>query len=232
MTESEHAALLSCGLFANIENCDTLLQCLHGVYAQYERNEILWNIGDEVHSCAVILSGSVRAESVNASGQHSLMAIHRAGSLVGDVLMATPGAVSPVYVIASEPVSVYYIRYAWIIGGCSKCCKVHLQLRENLLAEIARKFWQQRRRMRYFTTTSLRARISRFLLDQSAEAGSEEFSLQGTREDFADYLCVNRSALSRELSRMRQAGMVDYRRNSFRILNPVRLAEIADCQSS
>lgn len=226
MTEMEISALTRCGLFQGMgePERERLIRCLHCEEVQLDRNEILWHEGDSVTSCAVVLSGTVRAESSNAQGEHTLMAIHRSGALVGDVLMATPGGKSPVYVIASEPSRLLYIPYREIMGGCPKCCPAHTQLRENLIAEIARKFWAQRRRAGYLSTPSLRRRIAMYLLDRAEEAGTT-FSLGGTREELAEFLCVNRSALSRELSRMKRDGLLDFYRDTFRLLETDRLEE-------
>lgn len=226
MTETEKQTLLSCGLFDGIGEADArkLWTCLRGEEAHYERGELLWQIGDPIRACAVILSGAVRAESVNAAGQHSLMACHRAGALVGDILMATPGGASPVYVLAAEPTDVLFLPFHEIMNSCPDCCPAHTRLRENLISEIAQKFWAQRRRAGYLSVSSLRTRIAMYLLDRSADAGSATFSLGGTREDLADFLCVNRSALSRELSRMKHDGLLECYRDTFRILDSEKLS--------
>lgn len=228
MTENERKVLDRCGLFAGIgrEETERLLTCLQAEEAHFEKNAVIWRTGDAVRACAVVLSGAIRAESVNAVGAHSLMAYHRPGALVGDVLMATPGGTSPVYTIAAEPATVVFLPFSRIMGGCEKCCSAHRQLRENLISEIAQKFWLQRRRVRYLSTGSLRERITMYLLDRSADVGSAMFSLGGTREDMADLLCVNRSALSRELSRMQHEGLLDFYRDTFHLLNPEALAKL------
>lgn len=215
MTNQEKIILSECGLFHGIppSELDGLLACLRAEEGHYEKGDVILAMGQAVTGCMLILSGAVRAESVNAEGIHSLMAFHRAGALVGDVLMVTPDNASPVYVIASERVTLLRLPYRRIMEGCSKCCPRHSLVRENLLSEIAMKFWTQRRRIAYLSTPSLRGRIALLLLDQSADA----FTLGGTREDMADLLCVNRSALSRELGRMQEEGLIRFRRNSFRI---------------
>lgn len=218
--------LAVCGLFQGIENPERMLNCLRGKYVRYSKNEILWRIGDPVQACAVILSGSVRAETVNAAGEHTLMAHHGPGALVGDILMSTPGGKSPVYVIASENTAVLLLPFRQIMGGCAKCCPEHLQLRENLISEIARKYWAQRQRMGYLVQNSLRSRIAMYLLDRAGEAACSPFPLGITREHMADYLCVNRSALSRELSRMKSDGLIDYYRDSFRVLDEAALRKL------
>ena len=219
MNEKEWRLLFSSGLFSGIreEELKKLLHCLGAERRHFEKNEILYHMGQPVASCALLLSGSVRAESVNAAGAHTLIALHGSGALVGDVLMATPGSVSPVYVLAAEPTTVLFLPFRRIMGDCRECCPCHQRLRENLIGEIAEKYWIQRQRIGCLSLSSLRGRIVRYLLERSQ--GAATFSLNITREQLADYLCVNRSALSRELSRMKQEGLIDYYRDSFRLLD-------------
>ena len=98
MNQRQRSVVHGAGLFAGIEpeQIDGMLGCLNARQEHYEKNTVVWNMGDTVHACALVLSGSLRAESVNAAGEHLLMATHRPGALVGDVLMATPGSKSPV----------------------------------------------------------------------------------------------------------------------------------------
>ena len=224
MNETEWRLLSSSGLFSGIreEELRKLLHCLGAERRHFEKNELLYHMGQPVTSCALLLSGSVRAESVNPAGEHTLIALHRAGALVGDVLMATPGSVSPVYVLAAEPSSVLFLPFRRIMGSCWECCPCHQRLRENLIGQIAQKYWAQRQRIGCLSLSSLRGRIVRYLLEHAQ--GAATFSLGITREQLADYLCVNRSALSRELSRMKQEGLIDYYRDTFRILNPEALS--------
>ena len=141
---------------------------------------------------------------------------HRPGALVGDILMASPDRGSPVYVIAAERAGVLLLPFSKVMGGCSRCCPSHARLRENLIQEIAQKYWAMRQRAEYLSISSLRERILACLTDRTA--GGDTVSLGMTREEMADFLCVNRSALSRELSRMKRDGTIDFYRDTFRIL--------------
>ena len=225
MNQQQRTVLYHCGLFSGIapERVDAMLGCLSARQERYEKNTVVWNIGDTLHSCALVLSGCLRAESVNAGGEHLLMATHRAGALVGDVLMATPGSKSPVYVVASEDTELLFLPFHRIMSGCSECCGWHGKLRENLVSEIAMKFWAQRQRTLYLSAKSLRQRIAMRLYDEYRRTGSLTFSLGGTREDLADFLGANRSALSREIGRMKEDGILDYYKDTFRILDLEKL---------
>lgn len=227
MHEKEWRLLLSSGLFSGIreEELKKLLRCLGAERRLFEKNAILYHMGQPVYQCAFLLSGAVRAELVNPAGEHTLLAVHGAGALVGDVLMATPGGVSPVYVLAAEETSVLLLPFHQIMDGCRECCPFHRRLRENLIGQIAQKYWVQRQRIGYLSLSSLRGRIVRYLLDRSR--GAATFSLGLSREQMADYLCVNRSALSRELARMKQEGLIDYYRDSFRLTDTEALSRWA-----
>ena len=87
------------------------------------------------------------------------------------------------------------------------------------------KFWAQRRRTLYLCAKSLRQRIAMRLYDEYRKNGSLTFSLGGTREDLADYLGANRSALSREIGRMKEEGILDFYKDTFRILSLEKLTK-------
>lgn len=220
----------ACSLFRGIPAAEreALLRCLGARRAACGRGESLWLTGDAVACCGVVLRGRVSAESVTGSGRRTVIAVHGPGAVFGDVLMATPGGRSPVDVFAAEEAEVLFIPFAGLMGGCEKCCAAHARLRENLLAEVSEKFWELRRKIRYLSAPTLRGRIALRLLDAAARAGSGTFSLGCTREDLADLLGVNRSALSRELSRMRREGLIDCYRDGFRLLDRAALENCAD----
>ena len=233
MTDTEKAALLRCPLFAGIIPDDVLAltACLGASERRYERGAALWLTGDAVRACAVILSGAVRAESLSSTGERSLTAVHGPGALVGDVLMATRDTKSPVDVIAAQDTAALFLPYRAVMASCESACERHALLRENLLAEIAEKYWRLRRRAEYLAKHSLRARIAAFLLDAAADAGGNTFSLGMRREDLAAYLGANRSALCRELSRLRAEGWIDCCRDSVRLINTAALAKSAAAEN-
>ena len=210
MNQQQRKIVHECGLFAGIEpeQADAMLSCLNARQEHYAKNTVVWNIGDTLHACALVLSGCLRA-----------------GALVGDVLMATPGSQSPVYVVASEDSELLFLPFHRIMSGCAESCEWHAKLRENLVSEIAMKFWAQRQRTLYLSAKSLRQRISMRLYDEYSRTGSLTFSLGGTREDLADFLGANRSALSREIARMKEEGILDYYKDTFRILSLEKLTK-------
>ena len=229
MNEDDKSILCRCSLFSGIaaEDARRLLDCLSPRLEHFGRGETVWSQGDTVSACAVVLRGSVRAETLRSDGSRCVIASQGAGALVGDALMSGARRRSPVFLVMAAEGELAFFEFDKIMGGCERCCAAHTRLRVNLLNELAEKYWALRRKTAYLSASSLRKRAAMLLVDLWRSAGEDEFSLGLSREDMADYLAVNRSALSRELSRMKREGMIAYSRGSFRVLDAKALLSAA-----
>lgn len=205
-------------LFSGIEAEELrhLLTCLGGFVRRYGRGEFLWHAGDTVLQAGIVLQGAVDAVQYREDGAMQLVARHTAGGVFGEMLMAA-GEASPVSVLSPEGAEVLFLPLERIMEGCERHCEGHARLRMNLLRESAQKFWQMRHRVTYLSEPSLRRRVLLYLQDCRSRQGSDCFRLSLSREEMAAYLAVNRSALSRELSRLQQEGFIEFYRNSFRL---------------
>ena len=206
-------------LFQGMEDGDIrrLLDCLHCPVRRYGRGEFLWHAGDAVSMAGIVLDGCVDAVQYGEDGAAALTARQEKGGVFGDLLMAA-GQVSPLSLVASSNgAEVLFLPLDGILSDCGRGCTCHIALRRNLLAETSRKFWQLRRRLAYLTEPQLRRRILLFLRDCREEAGRDYFRLPYSRQEMAEVLGVNRSALSRELGRMQREGLLEFYRSSFRL---------------
>ena len=214
-------------LFHGMEDGDIrrLLDCLHCPVRRYGRGEFLWHAGDAVPMAGIVLSGCVDAVQYGEDGGAVLTVRQEKGGVFGDLLMAA-GQASPLSLVASSNgAEVLFLPLDGILSDCGRGCACHIALRRNLLAETSRKFWQLRRRLAYLTEPQLRRRILLFLRDRREETGSDYFRLPYSRQEMAEVLGVNRSALSREIGRMKEAGILDYYKDTFRILDLDRLRQ-------
>lgn len=215
----DFAVLQSSPLFAGISahDIEKLCRCLNCRATYAPAGQYLWHAGDPITAAALILQGRIRAELIRETGLRRVAAIHNEGSLIGDILM-TEGRNSPVDIIAETDCELLLIPFEGILSGCSEACTCHSLLRLNLMQEIARKYWQQRARIACLEAPTLRQKITLFLRQHANETGSRTFRVPFDRESMADYLSVNRSALCRELSAMKQDGLIDYYKESFKLL--------------
>ncbi len=210
--------LQTTSLFSGMEQEEIarLVQCLGNRRRRFRAGETLWRRGDRVEAAGLVLSGAVQAETVTEDGRRELAAHHGPGALFGDVLMAGGGE-SPVDIVAAEDGEVLFLPFERLMTGCEKRCLCHDRLRRNLLREIAGKYWQQRRHIECLQAPGLREKILCYL--RQCAGGESVFAVPLDRQGMADYLAVNRSALCRELGRMKAEGILDYQKNSFRWLS-------------
>ena len=194
-----------------------LIRCLATPVRRYGKGAFIWHAGETITHAGIVLSGTVDAVQYHDDGTVQLVARQTAGGVFGDLLMAS-GQPSPVSLLTTDGAEVLFLPLDDILTDCGNRCPFHIQLRHNLLQEAADKYWQLHRRLQYMSEPSLRGRILLYLRDQRQANRSDYFTIPYSREDLAQFLGVNRSALSRELGRLQKEGIIDYHRNSFRIL--------------
>lgn len=218
-------------LFAGI-SCGEIVplcRCFGCYTAYYEKGAILWSRGDCVKAAGIVLSGCVQAEQNTAGGVQRIVARHSAGSLFGDVLMSSQMQKSPVDIVACENTQVLFLPLANIMSNSDdRLMSSQIRFRLNLLSEISDKYWVLYRRISCLTAPTMRGRIARYLLNEREEQGSEVVKLSCTRETMAAQLCVNRSAMCRELGRMQCEGLLTLQRRTCRILNASELKLLAE----
>ncbi len=187
----------------------------------YSKGSIIFSQGENVTSAGLLLSGSVIAESVSYSGERRIIQTHNAGGLFGDVLMSSLNHPTPVSLTAKEDVCVVFLNFQKIAENtCDPLCR---RVLTNMLHGIADKFWFLNRKIAYLSCKHLRGRIAMFLLDMQKEYGTTTFLLPYSREELAGVLGANRTALSRELSRMQNEGIITFYKNSFKITDHEKL---------
>ena len=211
-------ALLSASLFAGLtpEAVAAFLKEARCRLDSFPRGTILLSQGDSVTAAGVLLSGRIKAYRLDRQGEEHLQSVMGPGGMFGDVLMATDRGKSPVTVECTEDARVLFVPFDSIMAAPGDFGN---QLRINLLHELSARYWALTRKVRYLSERSLRGRIALFLLDAAHDQGGLTFTLSMTREAMASLLGVNRSALSRELSRMEKDGLVAVYRGSFRLLD-------------
>jgi CRP-like cAMP-binding protein len=133
-------------------------------------------------------------------------------------------SVSPVSVQSLSDLRICYIDYSKVVKSCGSSCGFHSRLIQNMLHILAVKAILFNKKLDYLLLKGMRERITAYLLDQSGSNGSLEFKIPFNREEMADFLAVDRSAMSRELGKMRSEGLIDFNKNSFVILDKKRLS--------
>ena len=228
--EEDLSLLAETALFNGLalEEIRALCAAFHCRSVSYPRGSVILKRGDRVERAGIVLSGSVRAERNGPDGELRIVARHGARSLFGDVLTVSPRRRSPVDIVASEDTRVLLVPLAAIMRDEAPACReAQTRVRMNLLSGLSEKYWALSRQNELLRAPSLRAKLARRLLMERDARGSCRFRLPGTRETLAAELGVNRSSLSRELSRMAREGLLSARRDSFTLHDPEALERLA-----
>lgn len=204
------------------EDLETLMNCFAPRVRRYERGELLLMAGYATREVGIVLEGEIVAAKPLPDGTAVVMAHMGPGGVFADVL-AGGQSKSPVNVAAALPCLVLYLPCDALLRPCGALHPAHLQLLHNWLQTISNKYFALDRRLELLCCKSLRGRICLWLLEQRDEAGADTFSTSLTRAELASYLNCDRSALSRELSRMQEEGLIELFRRSFKLRDPERL---------
>jgi len=213
--------LVQTNLFSGIEPKEIaeLLDCVHARCAQYEKDELIIEEGNRVYEFGIMLSGRGRSIKWDASDKIIIITMLQNGSEIGVLLAASPEHESPVSVQAQDDVSVLFIPYDRLLARCRKACPKHERLLRNFIGIVAEKGLVLHDRISCLLKPTVREKIISYLLRVSHEQQSRTFSLLLNRNEMSEYLNIERSALSRELSYMKKDGLIDYHRNSFRLID-------------
>lgn len=215
--EQYFSVLKSCPLFVGIEERQyaALLDCLGARVRSYGKGKAILHAGEPATQVGVVLVGSVQVCREDADGNRTIMAAIGPGGLFGEAYACAHTPSLPVSVWAAEHCEILLLNLSRVTTVCSSACDFHNLLIANLLRVLAQKNVFLTGKMEHLGKRTLREKLISYLRSQETAAG-RTFTIPFDRQALADYLCADRSALSRELARLRQEGVVEYRKNQFR----------------
>lgn len=209
--------LLLCPIFRNVseKDAESMLGCFEMKMKSYEKGETILHIGDEVTNIGVVTKGSVCIETDDFLGNHSLISFVNESGIFAENYACIPGEKLMVNVTANEKANICFLNIERVLTTCSECCHSHSTVIRNLLDICAVKSLSLSRRILHTGPKTIRGRVLSYLSYESIRQGSKSFRTDYNRQQLADYLSVDRSALSAELSKMQKEGIIQYDKNSF-----------------
>lgn len=201
------------------DEIERILACSDAQKKHYEKLETIVCEHSKMTSIGIILSGGAQATKLDISGKRFVLSNLAVNSVFGDVLSVGSSRVSPVTVTAMERSEVLFVPMDYIITYCSKMCVHHIRLFRNMLNIVSEKFFELHNRINCIIKPGLREKLMYFLSEASSRADSRIFSIPFSRAELAEYLNADRSAVSRELSKMKKEGIIDYHKNSFKLIS-------------
>ena len=209
-------------LFENItaENLQALLGCLHSYTKTYRKGEVIIMEEDSIRYVGIVLSGTVHMMKEDIWGRQTLLTYISENEIFGETFAVQKRTDSYVSFIAAAETSILFVA-AWnIIHCCPSQCSFHEQLSRNMFDLLGQRSVRLMERIEISSKPTLREKILAYLSLQAQKQNSLYITLPLGRMELASYIGANRSALTRELAAMRKDGLIDYDRNTFRILEP------------
>jgi len=175
--------------------------------------------GDPVRWIGVVLSGTVQIVQVDYYGNRSMMAKLGPADIFAEAFACAGVREMPVDAVAAETTEVLLIDAGRMMQPCSAQCGFHQRLIRNLLRVVASKNLALRQKIEITSQRSTREKLMAYLLLQAKRAGKDSFSIVYDRQELADFLEVDRSGLSAEISKLRKEGKLICRKNHFTLLS-------------
>jgi len=212
--------LRKCPLFNGIGDNDLLglLGCLDAKLMRFEKKYTIFTEGSKAKYLGIVLSGSAQIVQMDYYGNRSILCGIEPSELFGEAFACAGADSIPVSVIANEPCEVLLIDCNRILHTCSNACSFHQTLIFNLMKDIATKAIMFQQKIEIISKRSTREKLLAYLNAQARKAGKRSFDIPFDRQELADYLEVERSGLSAEISKLRKEGILNSNKNSFELL--------------
>lgn len=214
------SVLEQCPLFDGIEagQMTAMLGCMGAKVKEYGKGESVFAEGEAAVYVGVVLSGSAQIVREDFYGNRSIVASIEPGQLFGETFACAGAARIPVSVVSVERSEIMLVDCRRITVTCSNACAFHGRMILNLLRVVAQKNMVLNRKIEITSKRTTRDKLMTYLMGEAKRAGSAEFTIPFDRQNLADYLGVERSAMSAELGKLRREGVLEADKSRFRLL--------------
>lgn len=209
-----------CMLFDGVspEDRGTMLSCLGAKQMFVKKHQAVFSEGDPAEHVGIVLTGLVQLVREDYYGNRSMIASVAPGELFGESFACAGAAAYPINAVAAEDSHVLLIKSNRITATCCNACSFHNRMIYNMLRIVAANNLTLNQKIDVISKRTIREKLMAYLMAQAKLHNSSEFSIPYDRQALADYLEVDRSAMSAEISKLRKEGILESEKNKFRLL--------------
>jgi len=213
-------ALKRTKLFSGIgeEDISSLLNCLQAEVRTYKKGEYVFRQGENIDCVSVLISGKLHIQRDDYWGNRSIINVVEKGDIFGEAYALSASAATLNDVLAVEKSTVIFFDAKRVITTCSSACSFHSKVVQNLFFAISEKNRRLVQKLDYMSRRSTREKLIAYLSDEAEKNNSSCFEIALNRQQMADFLSVDRSAMSNELCKMRDEGLLEFQKNKFTLL--------------
>lgn len=207
-------------LFAGIgdDEIASMLLCLDAQVHHYKKGEYVLREGEHLSNIMILVGGRLHIQKDDYWGNRSILEQISMGEMFGEAYIAPESEPLLNDVAAAEDSVVMLFNAKQIITTCSSACRFHTMVVQNLFFSISEKNRKVVRKLSHMSKRSIREKLISYLSEEATRQNNPSFAIPFNRQQLADFLFVDRSAMSNELSKMRKEGLLEFERNCFKLL--------------
>lgn len=207
-------------LFAGVGEDDiaAMLSCLQAKFYTYKKGEYVFRQGEHLNNITVLVEGNLHIQRDDYWGNRSIIHSIGIGEMFGEAYVAPDSGAILNDVVAVRDSAVIFFDVARILMVCSSTCKFHSTVVQNLFFAISEKNRKLVQKLAHMEKRSIRKKLISYLSEEAKRQNSGSFTIPFNRQQLADFLSVDRSAMSNELCKMRDEGLLIFEKNKFTLL--------------
>ena len=207
-------------LFSGVGEDDiaSLLSCLGARKKEYKKGEYILHEGECISDIFILVEGKIHIQKDDYWGNRSILSVISVGEMFGEGYAAPESGALLNDVVAVEDSSVIFFDVKRILTTCSSACCFHNMIVQNMFFAISDKNRRLVQKLGHMSGRTTRTKLISYLSEEAKRQGSSAFTVPFNRQQLADYLCVDRSAMSNELCKMRDEGMIKFEKSRFELL--------------
>lgn len=197
----------------------TVLHCVEGKVLSSEKDQFIFRVGDSTDVMGLVLSGSVMIIQEDYWGHRNIISKCMPGDFFGEPYAATPGSVLNLSVVSAENSEILMLNVRRMLTTCPSACGHHSKLIRNLVAVMSNKVLVLNDKITHVSKRTTKDKLLSYLSSEAIKQGKSSFDIPYDRQQLADFLCVERAAMSAELSKLQKEGIIRTNKNHFELLS-------------
>ena len=196
----------------------SMLSCLGARLFTYKKGEYVLRQGEHLNDITVLVEGNLHIQKDDYWGNRSILGQIAVGEMFGEAYVAPESGALLNDVVAVDDSSVIFFDVKRIITTCSSACRFHAMVVQNMFFAISEKNRKLVQKLGHMSKRSTREKLISYLSEEAKKHNSSSFTIPFNRQQLADFLSVDRSAMSNELCKMRDEGLLEFEKNQFKLL--------------
>ena len=200
------------------DEISSMLSCLGAKLFTYKKGEYVLRQGEHLNDITILVEGNLHIQRDDYWGNRSILGQIAVGEMFGEAYVAPESGALLNDVVAVENSAVIFFDVKRIITTCSSACRFHAMVVQNLFFAISEKNRKLVQKLGHMSKRSTREKLISYLSEEANRQNCSYFTIPYNRQKLADFLSVDRSAMSNELCKMRDEGLLEFDKNQFRLL--------------